>query len=61
MSDTDSLFFVLFQDKNVAFKIFELGLKKYGEFPEYVKSYVDFMSHVNGKFSVLRAVSFIFI
>ncbi|KAK2147874.1 hypothetical protein LSH36_533g01063 [Paralvinella palmiformis] len=35
------------KDKSVAFKIFELGLKKYGEFPEYVKAYVEFMSHVN--------------
>lgn len=35
------------KDKNVAFKIFELGLKKYGDCPEYVLSYIDYMSHLN--------------
>jgi len=35
------------QDKNVAFKIFELGLKKFGQYPDYICSYVDYMSHIN--------------
>lgn len=36
------------QDKSVAFKIFELGLKKYGDIPEYVLAYIDYLSHLNG-------------
>jgi cleavage stimulation factor subunit 3 len=35
------------RDKNVAFKIFELGLKKYSSVPEYVLAYVDYLSHLN--------------
>lgn len=38
----------VFQDKNVAFKIFELGLKKFGHNPEYIVCYIDFMGHLNG-------------
>ncbi|KAJ8795994.1 hypothetical protein J1605_002756 [Eschrichtius robustus] len=34
-------------DKSVAFKIFELGLKKYGDIPEYVLAYIDYLSHLN--------------
>jgi len=33
----------------VAFKIFELGLKKYGDIPEYILAYIDYLSHLNGK------------
>lgn len=36
------------QDKSVAFKIFELGLKKYGDIPEYILAYIDYLSHLNG-------------
>ncbi len=46
------VFFSL-QDKTVAFKIFELGLKKFGEHPEYICAYLEFMSHLNGKFFLL--------
>ncbi|XP_065560553.1 cleavage stimulation factor subunit 3-like [Artemia franciscana] len=35
------------KDKNVAFKIFELGLKKYSDDPEYLVAYVDYLSHLN--------------
>ncbi|CAG2210636.1 CSTF3 [Mytilus edulis] len=35
------------KEKNVALKIFELGLKKYGGHPEYALCYMDFMSHLN--------------
>lgn len=41
--------FFLSQDKTVAFKIFELGLKKYGGHPEYILAYVNYMSHINGE------------
>uniref|UniRef100_G3SCJ8 Cleavage stimulation factor subunit 3 n=1 Tax=Gorilla gorilla gorilla TaxID=9595 RepID=G3SCJ8_GORGO len=37
------------KDKSVAFKIFELGLKKYGDIPEYVLAYIDYLSHLNGR------------
>lgn len=37
------------KDKDVAFRIFELGLKKFGGNPDYVKCYVDYLSHLNGK------------
>lgn len=32
----------------MAFKIFELGLKKYGDIPEYILAYIDYLSHLNG-------------
>lgn len=35
------------KDKNVAFKIFELGLKKFGDNPDYILSYIDYLSHLN--------------
>lgn len=35
------------KDKNIAFKIFELGLKKYGDNPDYVLAYIDYLSHLN--------------
>ncbi|KAK7151464.1 hypothetical protein R3I94_007951 [Phoxinus phoxinus] len=35
------------KDKSVAFKIFELGLKKYGDIPEYILAYIDYLSHLN--------------
>lgn len=40
------------QDKSVAFKIFELGLKKYGDIPEYILAYIDYLSHLNGRLCV---------
>ncbi|CAG5134130.1 unnamed protein product [Candidula unifasciata] len=35
------------KEKNIALKIFELGLKKYADSPEYASCYIDFMSHLN--------------
>ncbi|GIY24116.1 cleavage stimulation factor subunit 3 [Caerostris extrusa] len=35
------------KDKTVAFKIFELGLKKYADNPDYILSYIDYLSHLN--------------
>ena len=35
------------KDKNLAFKIFELSLKRIADKPEYVRQYVDFMSNMN--------------
>ncbi|XP_046383403.1 protein suppressor of forked isoform X1 [Ischnura elegans] len=35
------------KDKNIAFRIFELGLKKFGNDPEYVLCYIDYLSHLN--------------
>lgn len=42
------------QDKSVAFKIFELGLKKYGDIPEYILAYIDYLSHLNGRLCVIK-------
>ncbi|VDP13735.1 unnamed protein product [Soboliphyme baturini] len=36
------------KDTSIAFKIFELGLKKYGDKPEFALAYIDFLSHLNG-------------
>ncbi|KAK0086162.1 hypothetical protein PV325_003667 [Microctonus aethiopoides] len=35
------------KDKNIAFRIFELGLKKFGDNPEYILCYIDYLSHLN--------------
>lgn len=35
------------KDKNIAFKIFDLGLKKFKHEPSYLLSYVDFLTHLN--------------
>ncbi|XP_005107016.1 cleavage stimulation factor subunit 3 [Aplysia californica] len=35
------------KEKNIALKIFELGLKRFGDNPEYAACYIDFMSHLN--------------
>lgn len=35
------------KDKNIAFKIFELGLKRYGDTPEFILAYIDHLSHLN--------------
>jgi len=35
------------KDKNIAFRIFELGLKKFPDSPEYVLCYIDYLSHLN--------------
>lgn len=45
------------QDKSVAFKIFELGLKKYGDIPEYILAYIDYLSHLNGRACVMKQLT----
>ncbi|XP_071875267.1 protein suppressor of forked-like [Bombus fervidus] len=35
------------KDKNIAFRIFELGLKKFGDNPDYILRYIDYLSHLN--------------
>uniref|UniRef100_A0A1B6J9Z5 Suppressor of forked domain-containing protein n=1 Tax=Homalodisca liturata TaxID=320908 RepID=A0A1B6J9Z5_9HEMI len=35
------------KDKNIAFRIFELGLKKFSNSPQYILCYVDYLSHLN--------------
>ena len=37
------------KDKNIAFRIFELGLKKFADNPEYILCYIDYLSHLNGR------------
>jgi cleavage stimulation factor subunit 3 len=36
------------KDKNIAFRIFELGLKKFADNPDYILCYIDYLSHLNG-------------
>lgn len=38
------------KDKNIAFRIFELGLKKFGDNPDYILCYIDYLSHLNGNY-----------
>lgn len=45
------------QDKTIAYKIFELGLKRYGDDPAYVLSYLDHLSHLNGVCLSLYSIS----
>ena len=35
------------KDKNLAIKIFDLGLKRFGDKAEYVRIYMEFMSNMN--------------
>lgn len=35
------------KDNNIAFNIFNLGLKKYGQNVDYILAYVDYMTHLN--------------
>lgn len=35
------------KDSSVAQKIFDHGLKQYGNIPEFATAYVDFLTHVN--------------
>ncbi|EDW82265.1 uncharacterized protein Dwil_GK25707 [Drosophila willistoni] len=35
------------KDKEIAFRIFELGLKRFGGSPEYVMCYINYLSHLN--------------
>ena len=45
---------MLVQDKDVAMRVFDLGLKKYGDEPEYCLAYVDFLTHLNGNLEICR-------
>ncbi|PAV61630.1 hypothetical protein WR25_00658 [Diploscapter pachys] len=35
------------KDKEVAMRVFDLGLKKYGDDPDYACAYVEFLTHLN--------------
>ncbi|XP_037072313.1 protein suppressor of forked-like [Pollicipes pollicipes] len=35
------------KNKEVAFKVFELGLKKFGDSTQYILCYIDYLSHLN--------------
>ncbi|VBB26497.1 unnamed protein product [Acanthocheilonema viteae] len=35
------------KDTDIAIRVFDMGLKKYGDEPEYALAYVDFLSHLN--------------
>lgn len=44
------------KDKNIAFRIFELGLKKFADNPDYILCYIDYLSHLNGKNFTMQTV-----
>jgi cleavage stimulation factor subunit 3 len=48
------------KDKNIAFRIFELGLKKFSDNPEYILCYIDYLSHLNGKYPMCCFETFTF-
>ncbi|VDK40566.1 unnamed protein product [Anisakis simplex] len=35
------------KDTDVAIRVFDMGLKKYGDEPDYALAYTDFLSHLN--------------
>ena len=37
------------KDKTIAFKIFELGMKKFSDEALYILAYLNFLSHMNGE------------
>ena len=37
------------KDQSIAFKIFELGMKKFSDEPKYILAYLDYLSHMNGR------------
>ena len=37
------------KNKEIAFRIFELGLKKFPDDADYIMAYVDYLSHLNGE------------
>lgn len=37
------------KDKNIAYKIFQLGSTKFDHIPEYVLSFIELAKHINGK------------
>jgi len=49
------------KDQNIAFRIFELGLKKFPDHADYIMSYVDYLSHLNGTLTRYEALYVIFI
>lgn len=38
----------ILQDKDIAFRIFELGMKKFSNNIGFLLAYVDYLSHLNG-------------
>ena len=41
--------FICMQDKDVAFRVFELGMKKFGGEAGYLLAYLDHISHLDGE------------
>jgi hypothetical protein len=44
-------------NKTIALKIFQLGSKKFGQIPEYMLAYLDYMAHLNGMFQKKKKIS----
>ena len=41
------------KDQNIAYKIFELGLRKHQNETSYITAYLDFLSHLNGALTII--------
>ena len=41
--------YLVTKDKAIALKIFELGMKKFGDEPGYIMTYLDHLTHINGE------------
>ncbi|VDK73511.1 unnamed protein product [Litomosoides sigmodontis] len=48
------------KDTDIAIRVFDMGLKKYGHEPEYALAYVDFLSHLNGSRNSLIIIPHVF-
>ncbi len=46
------------KDKTVAYRIFDLGLKSFGDEPQYILSFLDHLSHLTGR-SLAMACSYV--
>ena len=40
--------YLVTKDKTIALKIFELGMKKFGDEPKYIMTFLDHLTHLNG-------------
>ena len=41
--------YLVTKDQTIALKIFELGMKKFGDEPGYIMAYLDHLTHINGQ------------
>ncbi len=42
--------YLVTKDRTIAQKIFDLGMKKFGDEPGYILTYLDHLTHINGQY-----------